>query len=79
LRRAVVSVAANIAEGSGKGTDPDFIRFLRFSRGSAAEVESLVHVGTRLGYFSADLAASLKTRVDSVARLVLALQRGLRS
>ncbi len=79
MRRASVSVAANIAEGTGKGTDPDFIRFLRIARGSSSEVECLVQVAVRLGYFSDEVGAALTARVDAVSKLILALQRGLRS
>ena len=39
LRRATVSIAANIAEGSGKNTDADFARFIQISIGSANEVD----------------------------------------
>ncbi|MHC4410817.1 MAG: four helix bundle protein, partial [Planctomycetota bacterium] len=52
LERAVVSISANIAEGRLRGTDREFIRFLRIALGSTGEVESLVLVGQRLGYFS---------------------------
>ena len=79
LRRAAVSVAANIAEGSGKGTDPEFIRFLRIARGSASEVECLVRVAVRLTYFIPEIGDAICARADSVSRLILALQRGLRS
>ena len=79
MRRAAISVAANIAEGTAKGTDPEFVRFLRIARGSASEIECLVLVAVRLEYFSPELGTALSARVDSVSRLILALQRGLRS
>ena len=40
VRRAVVSIPSNIAEGFNRGSDKEFIHFLRIAKGSAAEVET---------------------------------------
>ena len=48
LQRAVVSIAANIAEGSARGSNPDFIRFLYISKGSIAEIITLLSLATKL-------------------------------
>lgn len=52
IRRAAVSVMSNIAEGFESGTDGDFVRFLTHTRGSAAEVQSLLYVARDVGYLS---------------------------
>jgi four helix bundle protein len=49
LRRAVVSISANIAEGSGRNSDADFAHFLEISYGSTSEVASLLFVASDLG------------------------------
>lgn len=77
IRRASVSISANIAEGSGRKTDRDFVRFLRIAGGSANEVESLLHVAEKLGYLASPAVESLTTRLIAVRRQLAGLERGL--
>jgi four helix bundle protein len=73
IRRAAVSVPANIAEGQGRDGDPEFLRFLRIAMGSLAEVETMVRIGTRQGFD--DLATQAK--VLSISREVGRITNGL--
>lgn len=52
IQRAAVSIASNIAEGAGRGTDNDFVHFLNIALGSAFEVETQVLLSLDLGYLS---------------------------
>ena len=66
LRRCVVSVASNIAEGSGRGTDKDFVRFLNMALGSAFELETQLLVATRLGYMTDDAVVDTTSQLQKM-------------
>lgn len=59
IRRAAVSVAANIAEGSARKTRKDFMHFLNIAQASLVEVEYYIHLSERLGYLSVEAKKGL--------------------
>jgi four helix bundle protein len=79
LRRAAVSVPANIAEGHGRQHRPEFIQHLHIALGSLAEVETHVEIAQRLGYFGPADAEKLIKRTNEVGRLLNGMLRYLRS
>lgn len=50
MRRAVISISSNIAEGSGRTTKKEFSRFINFAIGSLNETENLLIVSLKLSY-----------------------------
>ena len=70
LRRAASSVASNIAEGCGRGSDKDFARFLGIAAGSASEVEYQILLTHDLGYLSKEDYRRLDTHVNEVKRML---------
>ena len=52
IRRAAISVTANIAEGFGRGGNREFIQFLSNSKGSCAEVQDHLYTAIDEGYVS---------------------------
>ena len=79
MRRAAVSVGANLAEGCGRGSDADFARFAQIAFGSASELEYLVLLGRDLNEMREDEANQLFAQISEVKRMVTALIRTLRS
>lgn len=49
MTRAAVSIASNIAEGSERGSIPDYKRFLYIAKGSAAELRTQMYIANKLG------------------------------
>ena len=78
LRRAAVSISSNIAEGWGRDSTKDYVRFVRIARSSLFEIETQLIIAHRLGYLNEDaLRASLQeTEVES--KMLLSLIRSLR-
>jgi four helix bundle protein len=77
LRRSVVSIPSNIAEGYGRNAKNDFIRFLNIARGSKYEVETQLLIAKRLGYVTeSDLTNALKL-CDETGKMLNALIKKL--
>ena len=70
MQKAAVSVAANIAEGSGRRTLRDYLRFLYIAKGSLTELEYYIHLSRRLGYLSLTDHQRLSALQDETARVL---------
>lgn len=77
MRRASVSVAANIAEGFGRQQTRSFIQFLRISQGSLKEVETLVLLAGRVGLASGEPVERLMARCQRIGKMLVGLVRKL--
>jgi four helix bundle protein len=75
IRRAAVSIAANIAEGAGRKSKKEFANFLSISQGSASEVETELIIAFQLGYFSDKVFQELTGDLDEIGRMVTGLHR----
>ena len=69
LRRASASIAANIAEGFGRGGNAELARFLQIGIGSAYEVEYHALLAKDLGLISEEAHGYLETRIVEVKRI----------
>jgi four helix bundle protein len=75
MRRAAVSIAANIAEGYGRDTRGAYIAFLRNAQGSLKELETHAILSERLGF--AQKSSDLLDACDELGRMLRALIRSL--
>ena len=77
IRRAVVSIPSNIAEGCGRETDADFQRFLSIARGSLFEVRTQLDLAVRLGYVK--LPGETLLQATEIGRMLNSLIRRIRN
>jgi len=77
IRRAAISIAANIAEGSGRNSDPDFAHFLEIAYGSSMELAALTVVAADSGFLDEEARDDLVTRTSAVTAQISALHRSL--
>lgn len=75
LRRAVVSVPCNIAEGTKRQRAPDYARFLNIAEGSLAETEYLIILSTDLGYVTSVIKDQLTSEAQEIASMLHALRQ----
>jgi four helix bundle protein len=77
LRRAAVSVPANIAEGAARKNQREFLQFLYIAKSSLAEVDYYLHLALRLGYLGADLYEKMDAAKEEVARVLRGLMKAV--
>ncbi len=79
LRRAAVSVGANIAEGCGRRSDGEMKRFLQIARGSANEVEYHLLLAKDLRFLPTDEFNDLEVKVLEIQRMLASFVQRLTS
>ncbi|PCJ66871.1 MAG: hypothetical protein COA58_05310 [Bacteroidetes bacterium] len=78
LRRASISVMANLAEGSGRKTAKDFGHFITMSYGSALEIESLLIASLDLGHLNDENFKQLEEQINEVQRMLNGLANSIK-
>lgn len=77
IRRAVVSIPSNIAEGQQRNSLKEYIHFLYIAKGSLAELETQLLLCERLGYISADHLEPIKSECKEIGKMLNSLIKRL--
>ncbi len=79
IRRAAVSVSANIAEGQARHHTKEFLHHLSVARGSLAELHTLILVAERLAYLTREEMQGLSEKLSHVRMLLSGLIKSLKT
>ena len=79
IRRASVSIMANIAEDFGRRSKKEFANFLNMAHGSAAEVQCHLYIALDQGYIDENIFADLYKKNEEVSRMIQGFMNYLRT
>lgn len=79
MRRAAVSVASNIAEGAGRQTDIEFVRFLYMASGSASELDTQLEISMMSGVGMNEALEDLQAANVRVSKMLHGLIRAMKA
>jgi four helix bundle protein len=79
IRRATVTVPSNIAEGSSRNSDKDFVRFLEYSLGSCREIETQILIAKDLEYANSESVAIILKELYRIMVMINNFIKKLRS
>ena len=79
MRRAVISIPSNLAEGSSRRSTHEFIRFINIATGSLAELETQLTAAKLLGFVSQETEQSAIAQCNEISRILQGLHDSLQS
>jgi len=77
VRRAAVSIPANIAEGHGRKSTNAFLNHLSIANGSLMELETHLQISLRLGFVSEKNIAAILPKTDEIGKMISGLRNSL--
>ncbi|MBW7855097.1 MAG: hypothetical protein B6D43_08800 [Ignavibacteriales bacterium UTCHB1] len=77
MRRAAVSIPANIAEGQARNTTGEFRQFLGIAKGSLAELQTLIILSQNLDFLKPESSKLLLTNCEEVAKMLNGLLKSI--
>ena len=76
LQRAAISIASNIAEGSGRG-DKEFMRFIDIAISSSYEVENLLLIGIEINYLNKETTSVFISEINELQKMMIGFKKTL--
>lgn len=77
MRRCSISVASNIAEGSGRNSENEFKQFLGISRGSLYELETQIIISSEVGLFPTELYENIMLKIENLNKMLFTFKKNL--
>ncbi len=77
IKRAVISIPSNIAEGAGRNTDKDFSRFIAIAIGSSFELETQLLIANELGFINGKKFKELILKLSRIQKMLVNFQKHL--
>lgn len=77
MQRAASSIPSNIAEGHGRFSPKDFLRFIKIAHGSANELETQLELAYRLAYIPIEFRKEIGSRIVELRRMLLGYAKWL--
>ena len=77
IRRAAVSIAANIAEGYGRDQTGSFLQFLKIPQGSTRELETHFIIAERIKYIDSETSSVMANHCEEISKMLRALIRSI--
>ncbi len=77
IQRAAVSIPSNIAEGAGRNTKKEFMRFLDIANGSAFELETQLFLSSDLGYIETEKIETIVTELKEIQKMIFRFRSSL--
>lgn len=78
IRRSAVSIPSNMAEGSGRRSNKEFIRFLDIANGSSFELETQLIIANNLNFISSKELAVISKRISEIQKMIFGLSESLK-
>jgi four helix bundle protein len=70
IRRSVVSISSNIAEGDERDTDKESVRFLFIAKGSLAELSTQLQIASEIGYLDLKVYNDIEKRLAELGKML---------
>lgn len=78
INRAVISIASNIAEGAGRGTNKDFSRFISIALGSSFELETQLIIASEINYIDKTIFDELMKKLNIIQKKLVNFNKYLK-